>query len=233
MDPGLPAAPTQMIILPVRQDATIEDSNSQDGAIWSSFLSLLERAAGTRRVYWGRHVEEPEKTQVHVVRDTLHQHYTFISSTAWQDASSRVQPLLVSGSSISDIIVRHAMLSENTPNAQSLGKGAPVTGTAIYFVTDRKAWEAVWALWSTVVPKVPGCLGVTGGWVVEPVEGHEAGCFIAWVGWQNTKVHDDYHHTKDFKRRGVILAQGQKGFREYGHVAFLHSRGPREGAAKL
>lgn len=58
--------PTQMIILPVKPDASIEDTNSKDGGIWSAALGLLERAPGFRRLYWGRHIEEEEKTQIHV-----------------------------------------------------------------------------------------------------------------------------------------------------------------------
>ena len=116
------------------------------------------------------------------------------------------------------------MISEQTPNAKSLGKGAPVTGTAIYLATDDRAWEAAWTLWSTIVPTVPGCMGVAGGWMVEPVDGHER-CYIVWVGWESTQLHEAYHHTKDFKRRGIILWQANKGYREYGHVVFGdHSR---------
>jgi hypothetical protein len=118
-------------------------------------------------------------------------------------------------------------MSEQSPNAKGLGKGAPVTGTAIYLATDERAWEAAWALWTTIVPNVPGCLGVAGGWMVEPVDGHERS-YIVWVGWENTEVHDAYHHTKDFGRRGIILWQGNKGYREYGHVAFLNSRSKLE-----
>lgn len=58
--------PTQMIILPVRPDATIKDTNSKDSQIWTAALDILEKHPGFRRVYWGRHLEEPEKTQIHV-----------------------------------------------------------------------------------------------------------------------------------------------------------------------
>ena len=116
------------------------------------------------------------------------------------------------------------MISDQSPNAKGLGKGAPVTGTAIYLATDdTRAWEAAWALWTTIVPHVPGCLGVAGGWMIEPVDGHEKS-YIVWVGWENTEVHDAYHHTKDFRQRGIILWQGNKGYREYGHVAFRNSQ---------
>jgi hypothetical protein len=157
------------------------------------------------------------------VRATLHQHFTFLASQAWGEIGKILSPLLSNENFGSSTVVRHAMISENSPNAKSLGKGAPVTGTAIYLITDIQAWEAVWVLWSSIVQTVPGCLGVTGGWMIEPVDGHER-CFVVWVGWENVEVHDAYHHTKDFRRRGVILWQANKGFREYGHVAFTHSR---------
>lgn len=61
-----PAFPTQMIILPIRATANIEDPSTKDGQIWSQVLDILEQWNGFRRLYWGRHVEESEKTQVHI-----------------------------------------------------------------------------------------------------------------------------------------------------------------------
>lgn len=81
------------------------------------------------------------------------------------------------------------MISDFTPSPKSLGHGTPVTGTAIYFATDPAGWEKTWALWMTIVPGVPGCLGCAGGWMVEPVEGHEC-CYTVWVGWQDIEMHD-------------------------------------------
>lgn len=114
------------------------------------------------------------------------------------------------------------MMSEFTPQPKALGNGAPVTGTAIYLTPDPAGWEATWALWTTIVPKVPGCLGVTGGWMVEPME--EQLCYVVYVGWESVEVHDAYHHTNHFRQRVVILREHNEGYREYGHVAFKHSR---------
>jgi hypothetical protein len=61
-----PTRPTQMIILPINSNATIEDSGSGDGKVWTTGLQTLENAPGFRRLYWGRHVEERGKTQVHI-----------------------------------------------------------------------------------------------------------------------------------------------------------------------
>lgn len=240
-----PAAPTQMIILPIKATASIENPSTREGQIWTQTLDMLEQWPGFRRLYWGRHVEEPDKTQVHIgtqptpftllssntnsltaVRDSLHQHYTFLSSPQWQTICTIVQPICTEDSPIKNFTVRHAMMSDFTPNPQSLGKGAPVTGTAIYFATDPAGWEKTWALWTTIVPNVPGCLGCAGGWMVEPVEGH-GHAYIVWVGWKDIAMHDAYHHTKDFRRRGPILREHNRGWREYGHVAFGHSRSRR------
>ncbi|RJE20683.1 hypothetical protein PHISCL_06982 [Aspergillus sclerotialis] len=225
------AFPTQMIILPIKATASIENPSTKEGQIWSQILDILENWKGFRRLYWGRHVEEPGKTQVHIVRDSLHNHYTFLASQQWQSICNLVKPLCTetengTKSVVDSIIVRHAMISDFTPSPKGLGKGAPVTGTAIYFATDPAKWEKVWALWTTIVPNVPGCLGCAGGWMVEPVEGREH-CYIVWVGWQNIEMHDAYHHTKDFRRRGPILMEHNSGWREYGHVAFTHSRSRR------
>ena len=236
-----------MIILPIKATASIENPSTKEGQIWSQILDILENWKGFRRLYWGRHVEEPEKTQVHIgtslsrvlrpnltstVRDSLHNHYTFLASQKWQSICNLITPLCTEpekepNSVVGSITVRHGMISDFTPSPKSLGKGAPVTGTAIYFATDPAGWEKVWALWTTIVPNVPGCLGCAGGWVVEPVEGREH-CYIVWVGWENIEVHDAYHHTKDFRLRGPILREHNSGWREYGHVAFTHSRSRRD-----
>ena len=148
-----------------------------------------------------------------IVRDTLLQHYGFLASAEYP-RFRKLADELTNG----ELTIRHATITEYTPECKALGKGAPVTGTAIYLGTDV-AWDAAWALWTTIVPHVQGCLGVAGGYIIEPIEGCER-CFIAWVGWENTEVHDAYHHTKHFRDRSIILQQGNKGYREYGHVAF-------------
>ena len=159
------------------------------------------------------------------MRDSLHLHYTFLASEQWQAICKLVAPICTEAAET--FVARHCMISNFSPNPKSLGKGAAVTGTAIYLTTEPHLWEKTWELWASIVPSVPGCLGVTGGWMVEPVEGHEH-CYIVWVGWQNVEVHDAYHHTRDFAKRRQILKEHNRGWREYGHVAFLHSRSRSE-----
>lgn len=159
-------------------------------------------------------------TRFDLVRDSLHQHYALVASPEWQQIVHSLTALGVS--SATSLVVRHAMMSEFTPQPKSLGNGAPVTGTAIYLTPDPAGWEATWALWTTIVREVPGCLGVTGGWMVEPVE--EQLCYVVYVGWASVEVHDAYHHTNHFRQRVVILREHNQGYREYGHVAFTHSR---------
>jgi len=92
------------------------------------------------------------------------------------------------------------MISEFLINPKNLGHGAPVGGTAIYLTPDPAGWEKTWALWTSIVSTVPGCLGVTGGWMVEPVEGNLS--YIVYVGWESVEVHDSYHvqNTSDSDR---------------------------------
>lgn len=227
-----------MIIFTVKPDATIENSSTKDGQIWSQVLDILEGRNGFRRLYWGRHVEEPEKTQVHIgmssipdpvcctadgdlVRDSMHQHFTFLSSAQWTNLGKIIAPICTS--SPESFVVRHAHIENFTPNPAALGKGAPFTGTAIYLTSTPKDWEKAWALWTTIVSRVEGCMGVTGGWMVEPVEGYET-CYTVWVGWESLEVHDKYHHDKDFWKKRIVLQLHNDGWREYGHVAFKYSR---------
>lgn len=80
------------------------------------------------------------------------------------------------------------------------------------------------------MPSVKGCLGCTGGWIAEPVEGHEA--YVVYVGWESIQDHDAYHHTKDFARKRVILGLHNSGWRGYGHVRFVGGREVKEGGKR-
>jgi len=152
----------------------------------------------------------------YLVRERLHQHYDFLASPHYASLKTKFE-----STTEGEPTVRHAFLVEYTPNCESLGRGAPFTGTAIYVDTDR-AWDFAWQLWATIVPRVKGCMGVAGGYIVEPIDGHER-CFIAWVGWNTIEEHHAYHHTKHWQDRRAILEQGHKGYREYYHVVFNNS----------
>ncbi|KAJ5620888.1 hypothetical protein N7510_004872 [Penicillium lagena] len=219
------AVPTQMIILPIQENIPIDVLSSKEGQIWSQVLNIFESWPGFKRLYWGRKVEQPTQVHLHITRDNLHQHYALIASPEWQQIIQDLMPLGVDKAT--DLTVRHAMISEFSPNPRALGNGAPVSGTAIYLTPDPGSWEKMWSLWTSIVVNIPGCIGVTGGWMVEPVEGTSP-CYVVYVGWESIEIHDAYHETKDFRRRVNILREHNKGFREYGHIAFAHSRSRRE-----
>ena len=61
-----PAVPTQMILLPIKATATIENVSTPDGQLWTQILDTLEAWPGFQRLYWGRHVEEADVTELHV-----------------------------------------------------------------------------------------------------------------------------------------------------------------------
>ena len=78
-------------------------------------------------------------------------------------------------------------------------------------------------LWTIILPTIEGSQGIAGGYIVEPLYGHDR-CYVVWVGWDSPEVHERYHGTKHFRKNGTILQHGNEGFREYGHVAFTNSR---------
>jgi hypothetical protein len=61
-----PAVPTQMIVLPIKEGLKIEDASTKEGQLWSQILDVLEHWSGFRRLYWGRHVEEPSQVHLHI-----------------------------------------------------------------------------------------------------------------------------------------------------------------------
>ncbi|KAL4763346.1 uncharacterized protein BDW70DRAFT_165976 [Aspergillus foveolatus] len=236
-----PTQPTQILTLPIRASATIENTTTSDGKTWRKALDILRDWEGFRATYWGRRVEEEdcELVEVIVFRDKLEQHYAFLSSSQFDLLKSLLDPLGPTATATASpprVRVLHAHLQDFTRNARTL-HGAPVTGTAIYTTTSVHGWEKAWALWTTIVPNVKGCLGCTGGWIVGPQsetdtdgesgDGERQGGlreYVVYVGWESIEDHDAYHHTKDFARKRVVLSLHNSGWRGYGHVRFATSK---------
>ncbi|KAL4941501.1 hypothetical protein BDV06DRAFT_236023 [Aspergillus oleicola] len=239
LDEPTPAQPTQIITIPIRENAALEKSNSTDGKIWKEALDILEKSEGFRALYWGVHVEnelEEEGTgrvEVVVVRESMNNHQAFLSSPSYTNLLNTLAPLSPStrSNSAPRIQIYHAHLSHFTRSPSTLtppSNSNPdfVTGTAIYLTTQKSSFLKTWSLWTTIIPRIPGCLGCTGGFISESVDGHPAGsAYVVYVGWESIKAHEEYHTTKDFKRRGVILGLWNRGWRGYGHVRFLGGRG--------
>jgi hypothetical protein len=227
--------PTQMITFPIKGSATIEDPKSADGQIWEGILEKIKSSPGYERLYWGRWVERKDKVQLHVARQKSKQNKEFLKTDTWKQILAAVEQLAPTGADPKkDSVVRHAQLNNHSSGSRALGGGAPYTGTAVYFATGRRNWDAVWQLWSTIVPTVPGCMGVSGGWISDAVDipgapknikggGKWKNCFIAWVGWETIEAHDAFHDTEEFKKRGIILREANFGYTEYGHVSFTHA----------
>lgn len=213
---------TAMIQIPDVEDInSLSKPSTSTGQIWSQILNLFSHQPSTQRVYWGTRLEDVGNVQLHVVRKTLEQHKAFLDSPAYTEFEGLVHELTPGG----EIVIRHAYLHDMTFNSKAL-TDAPFTGTAIYIGIDSHCWDPAWALWSTIVPNWPGCDGVSGGYIIDDIEGHgENKAYIAWVGWETTEAHDDLHHAQFFKDRRIILTQGNKGYREYGHVVWQNVYG--------
>ncbi|KAF8846538.1 hypothetical protein BDZ45DRAFT_608827 [Acephala macrosclerotiorum] len=220
--------PTQIIIVSIPTIHNL-DGISQAGQTWKAILDLIRRTPGFKRLYWGRHVEDSERVQLHVVRGLLSHHHAFLSSSAYAEFTNLLSTLT---SSPPGLTIRHALISSFSPQCKSLGLGAPVTGTAIYLSTTP-AWDMAWANWVSIVQNVPGFMGIAGGPVLEAVDGCER-AFIALVGWENVEVHEEYHHTEHFRqRRRILLDPAEGGYAYYGHIAFqmtVEERGIGDGS---
>lgn len=149
-----------------------------------------------------------------IVRDNLFNCKEWLDSTSYQDFLAILKPATMGG-----IIIRHAYLAEYNTGCQALSRGSPFTGTAYYLAPNREAWDAAWARWATIVSKVPGFMGISGGPVVEDVDGC-ATSFLVFVGWETVELHDAYHHTEEFARLKYVLEEPVRGYAYYGHVCF-------------
>lgn len=179
------------------------------------------------------------------MRHSFSQHQAFLQSNDYRSFLSILQKLSARLGT-----VRHAQLKSWTPNDQSLAHGAPFTGTAIYYNTTEVWNDYAWPLWTHIVRHIDGCLGCSGGPLIEPVttvpgplreslsgkgqrQTFQSG-YVVYVGWETTEKHHAYHHTEHFKQFGNVLRCGNEGFAEYGHVVFEGSRESGSGSdAKL
>lgn len=174
------------------------------------------------------------------VRQSLSQHQDWLNS-----ASHRAFLAILGKLSVRVKSIRHAQVKSWTPNDQSLGRGAPFTGTAIYYNTTEVWNDYAWPLWTHIVRHIDGCLGCSGGPILEPVttvpgplseslsgkgeqKRFETG-YVVYVGWETTEKHHAYHHTEHFRQFGNVLRCGNEGFAEYGHVVFEGSREKGDG----
>ncbi|EME82099.1 uncharacterized protein MYCFIDRAFT_138827 [Pseudocercospora fijiensis CIRAD86] len=187
---------------------------------WNEVLESIENAPGFLRVYWGQSLEHPEHVEIHIVRETLQQHHDFLKSKEYRRVRFLIETM-VGDAQVP--VIRHAQMIDWTPKSRALARGAPFTGTAIYLKTTDAWDEGAWPLWTHIVRYIDGCLGCSGGPLLEPVETFER-CYVVYVGWATTEQHHAYHHTKHFAEHAVILRCGNKGFAEYGHIVFQGSR---------
>lgn len=245
-----PNSVTQIIYLAIPSKHNLTDTKSYAGGLWARTLDLITSSQGFKRLYWGRSLERPEHVELHIVRSTLKQHHDFLSSPAFRDAKAFLELLAPTPSAKPIKAIRHAGLTDQTPNCQALAKGAPFTGTAIYLRPTRAWNEGAWPLWTNIVPAVDGNLGCAGGTMLEPFELLEDPMligadgkmgksrmkkgtlwegYVVYVGWASVEQHERYHHTKHFREHSVVLRCGNEGFAEYGHVVFEGSR-EKEGA---
>ncbi|ETN44097.1 uncharacterized protein HMPREF1541_10647 [Cyphellophora europaea CBS 101466] len=212
---------TQILYLSVPQEQELESSTSDTGLAWSKALDVVEQSQGFVRLSWGRSPEDRSKVQLHTVRTTLAQHQNFLYSAAYDHILQLIQPFLIPDTKP---FARHAPLKHFTPERRSpLSPSTPVTGSAVYVSTDVTWHEGAWPLWTHIVRHVPGCIGIVGGELVEQVDG-KSNCYLVYVGWESIKAHEDYHHTKHFASRRVVLGLGNDGYREYGHMVFEGER---------
>ncbi|KAF7191829.1 hypothetical protein HII31_06874 [Pseudocercospora fuligena] len=211
---------------------------------WNDVLEAIEKAPGFLRVYWGQSLEHPQHIEIHIVRETLQQHQDFLKSRDYQQVRFLIETII---GDVQMPVIRHAQMIDWTPQSQALARGAPFTGTAIYLKTTDAWDEGAWPLWTHIVRYIDGCVGCSGGPLLEPVETVPGPrdqlmekkapsqkfdrCYIVYVGWATTEQHHAYHHTKHFAEHAVILSCGNEGFAEYGHIVFKGSR--EKDASKL
>ena len=240
---SLPGSDVQIIYLTISKDKDLTDSSSEHGRCWSQALDIVEQSAGFKALHWGRSVEYPTKTQLHIVRSSMQEHQRWLKSNKYDEFLHVLAPLVEDQDRP---VVRHVECMTNYTSSPTSAFNAPVTGTAIYVRTTSAWHEGSWPCWTHVVRHVTGNSGISGGKLIETYKPKESqtlagisvpqakdasvdtdidDCYLVYVGWDTIKAHNDYHHTKHFQAHGVILTVGNDGWREYGHIRFEGWRG--------
>jgi hypothetical protein len=60
------AEPTQILTISLPPSTPIEDRTTSPGKTWQQILELIRLSPGYQRLYWGRHIEDPDKVQLHI-----------------------------------------------------------------------------------------------------------------------------------------------------------------------
>jgi hypothetical protein len=57
---------TQLTVLSLHPNTTVEDPSSEAGKIWTSTLETIAAQPGYKQTYWGRQVEDDSIIHLHI-----------------------------------------------------------------------------------------------------------------------------------------------------------------------
>ena len=216
---------TEIAILTLSTDATIEDSTSPAGKVWKSITKTVLAQEGCQRVYWGRQVENSNVVDFFVDWDSVGSHKNFIASPAYGPFEETFS-LILDGK----ILVYHAYFAPHLPSSALDRISSPMTEYATFYFPsdisdiDRSSWKWAFSDFKETLEKhAKGFKRVASGWVVEElhheaVEGN-AVVFAAVFEWDDVESHLAYRETEEFQESIVRLRKASKA-RNMHHVKF-------------
>lgn len=216
---------TEIAILSISANTTIEDSTSPAGKAWKSVTETVIAQEGCQRVYWGRQVENPNIVDFFVDWDSVGSHKNFIASPAYEPFNETFASVLDG-----EIVIYHAYFAPHPPSSALNRIPSPTTEYAtFYFPSDmsdleRFSWNDIFSDFKdTLAHHAEGFKAVASGWIVEELHHEEvkanAVVYAAVFEWESVESHMKFRETKEFQESIVVLRKASKA-RQMHHVKF-------------
>ncbi|KAH0565130.1 hypothetical protein GP486_001481 [Trichoglossum hirsutum] len=194
---------TQLTVLSLLPNATVEDGSSEPGRIWASALETIALQPGHRHTYWGRQIEDSSILHLHIDWSDISAHRAFLDSQTYKSFSAALSSVLAKPPTI-----RHANLAPHPLASIFSKKDSPVTELVTFYLpsplsaTTQADFDSTIAAFSAhLTAKAEGSTANAGGWVVEELDHAEVGrvrAYLAAYGWTSVDAHMKYRETKDF-----------------------------------
>ncbi|KAI9868722.1 MAG: hypothetical protein M1813_004573 [Trichoglossum hirsutum] len=194
---------TQLTVLSLHPNTTVEDPSSEAGKIWTSTLETIAAQPGYKQTYWGRQVEDDSIIHLHIDWTDISAHQIFLDSQTYKSFSAALSSILDKPPA-----THHAHLAPHPLTSIFSKKGTPVTELVTFYLpsplsaTAQTDFDSIIAAFSArVTEKAEGSTANAGGWVVEELDRAGVGkvrAYLVAFGWTAVDAHMKYRETEDF-----------------------------------
>jgi len=222
---------TEIALLFLKPDATIEDASSPAGQQLRKVLDFVAAQKGFQQLYYGRQLEDPRLLILTIDWDDVSDHHAFMKSESYKDFFAVLAPLFDFETNPPHLF--HVNYASHPPNGP---REAPVTEFACFALPAGASNEQKSALEDAVlnlavtVSRTSTMTSFATGWVLEDLD-HEKGTdgkaigFSALLGWPSQEDHNKARERPEFlEAAGPVRGMALPPTPGYTGIGFFHAK---------